>query len=63
LSKNILRTLRSLEADMPAFSAYPRSHQVTFNYYAGVIHFLDEDYKKVSFLSTTAEEGCVLIAC
>ena len=33
---------------MPPFKAYPKAHQVTFNYYAGVIHFLDEDYKKVS---------------
>lgn len=34
---------------MPPLSAFPQSHQVTFKYYCGVIHFLEEDY-------TTAEE-------
>lgn len=30
---------------MPPVSSFPKSHQVTFNYYVGVIHFLDESYK------------------
>ena len=34
---------------MPPLSAFPKAHQVTFKYYCGVIHFLEEDY-------TTAEE-------
>jgi hypothetical protein len=29
---------------MPPLDAFPKSHQVTFNYYVGVIHFLEEDY-------------------
>jgi len=29
---------------MPPISAFPKSHQVTFNYYVGLIHFLEEDY-------------------
>lgn len=28
--------------------AFPKSHVVTFRYYVGVIHFLDEEYAKVS---------------
>ena len=32
---------------MPHLEEFPKSHQVTFNYYAGVISFLDEDYEQV----------------
>ncbi|KAK3072226.1 COP9 signalosome (CSN) subunit [Teratosphaeriaceae sp. CCFEE 6253] len=44
LSKNILRSLRAAAADTPPLAAFPKPHQVTFNYYAGVLAFLDEDY-------------------
>lgn len=47
LAKNPLRSLAASAADMPPLEAFPKSHQVTFNYYAGVIHFLEEDYTKV----------------
>lgn len=30
---------------MPPVTSFPKSHQVTFNYYIGVIYFLDESYK------------------
>lgn len=46
LSKNILRSLSASAGDMAPFMAFPRSHQVTYNYYVGVIHFLDENYNK-----------------
>lgn len=29
---------------MPPLSSFPKAHQVTFKYYVGVIHFLEEDY-------------------
>lgn len=32
---------------MPPMESYPKSHIVTFNYYVGVILFLEEDYVKV----------------
>lgn len=47
LAKNPLRSLAASAADMPALGAFPKSHQVTFNYYAGVINFLEEDYQRV----------------
>lgn len=47
LAKNPLRSLAASATDMPPLEAFPKSHQVTFNYYAGVIHFLEEDYKQV----------------
>lgn len=28
-------------------SHFPKAHMVTFKYYVGVIHFLDEEYHKV----------------
>lgn len=56
LSKNILRSLSASVVDMPPVSAFPKSHQVTFNYYVGVIHFLDEAYKKAEEHLTAAYE-------
>jgi hypothetical protein len=47
LAKNPLRSLSASATDMPPFEMFPKSHQVTFNYYAGVIYFLEEDYKTV----------------
>ncbi|KAL8945612.1 MAG: hypothetical protein Q9222_007870, partial [Ikaeria aurantiellina] len=44
LSKNILRALQASKTDMPPQSSFPKSHIVTFQYYVGVIHFLDEEY-------------------
>ncbi|GFF98459.1 protein CSN12 homolog [Aspergillus udagawae] len=44
LSKNLLRALSASSADLPELEAFPKSHIVTFKYYVGVIHFLDENY-------------------
>ncbi|PYI05030.1 COP9 signalosome complex subunit [Aspergillus sclerotiicarbonarius CBS 121057] len=44
LSKNLLRALRASSADLPDADAFPKSHIVTFEYYIGVIHFLEENY-------------------
>ncbi|GKZ78933.1 COP9 signalosome (CSN) subunit [Aspergillus niger] len=44
LSKNLLRALNASSADLPGLDAFPKSHIVTFEYYVGVIHFLDENY-------------------
>ena len=35
---------------MPPLDSFPKSHIVTFEYYVGVILFLDENYEKVSSL-------------
>lgn len=47
LSKNILKALQASKGDMPELELFPKSHQVTFKYYVGVIQFLEEDYKQV----------------
>jgi hypothetical protein len=47
MAKNVLRSLGATTTDMPPVHAFPKAHQVTFNYYAGVISFVDEDYEKV----------------
>ncbi|KAF5371160.1 hypothetical protein D9758_004120 [Tetrapyrgos nigripes] len=49
LSKNVLRALEA-NKDIPDLSLYPRSHQVTFRYYLGMLSFLNEDYAKVEVL-------------
>ncbi|KAM0108866.1 COP9 signalosome (CSN) subunit [Aspergillus fumigatus] len=46
LSKNLLRALSASSADLPELEAFPKSHIVTFKYYVGVIHFLDENYRE-----------------
>ncbi|KAF2401633.1 COP9 signalosome complex subunit 12 [Trichodelitschia bisporula] len=58
LCKNILRSLQVSQSDMPPFEGFPKSHQVTFRYYAGVIHFLDEDYKTAEDYLTKALTAC-----
>lgn len=47
LSKNIILALQAAQTDMPPIDAFPKSHIVTFKYYAGVISFLDDNYIKV----------------
>ena len=47
LCKNILKALAASRTDMPDIELFPKSHLVTFRYYVGVIHFLEEDYAKV----------------
>lgn len=47
LSKNLLRALNAQSQDLPDKYLYPRSHIVTFNYFVGVIFFLDENYAEV----------------
>jgi hypothetical protein len=47
LSKNILNSLRVGGRDMPDFSVFPKSQQVTFKYHEGVLAFLEENYVHV----------------
>jgi hypothetical protein len=47
LTKNLLRAINAQSADLPPLGAFPKSHIVTFEYYVGVIHFLDENYAEV----------------
>lgn len=54
LSKNILRALQAGRFDMPPLHAFPKSHQVTFKYYVGVILFLEENYADVHHFSIRA---------
>ncbi|KAG9045821.1 COP9 signalosome (CSN) subunit [Tulasnella sp. UAMH 9824] len=43
LSRNIIRAL-SANKDIPPLQEFPRSDQVTFKYYVGVLNFLNERY-------------------
>ncbi|KAJ3568766.1 hypothetical protein NP233_g5498 [Leucocoprinus birnbaumii] len=56
LSKNILRALQA--NDIPPLSAYPRSHQVTYRYYIGMLSFLNEDFVKAEEELTLAFYNC-----
>lgn len=44
---------------MPPLTAFPKSHRVTFHYYCGVIHFLEEDYSTAEENLTTAYDLCL----
>ncbi|EGO02348.1 hypothetical protein SERLA73DRAFT_178247 [Serpula lacrymans var. lacrymans S7.3] len=57
LSKNILRALNA-HPDLPSLSSYPRSHQVTYRYYLGMLSFLNEDYAKSEQELTVAFYHC-----
>ncbi|KAF8345580.1 hypothetical protein F5887DRAFT_168384 [Amanita rubescens] len=57
LSKNILRALQA-SSDVPPLSAFPRSHQVTYRYYIGMISFLNEDYANAEQELTLAFYHC-----
>ncbi|KAJ7584344.1 hypothetical protein C8J56DRAFT_1053796 [Mycena floridula] len=57
LSKNILRALEA-NSDIPPLSMYPRSHQVTYRYYIGMLSFLNEEYTKSEQELTLAFYNC-----
>ncbi|KAI0409905.1 PCI domain-containing protein [Xylaria palmicola] len=44
LSKNILRAISAGRSDIPPIDKFPKSQQVTFKYYEGVLAFLEENY-------------------
>jgi hypothetical protein len=44
---------------MPPLIAFPKSHRVTFHYYSGVIHFLEEDYPTAEENLTAAYDLCL----
>ena len=58
LSNSILRMLNANKADMPDFSAFPKSQQVTFKYHEGVLAFLEEHYDKAEESLTEAWNLC-----
>ncbi|KAI4093514.1 MAG: hypothetical protein LQ339_007652 [Xanthoria mediterranea] len=58
LSKNCLRAIQASATDMPPMSHFPKAHIVTFKYYVGVIHFLDEEYHKAEENLTAAYRIC-----
>ncbi|KAJ6560181.1 hypothetical protein B0H19DRAFT_1210316 [Mycena capillaripes] len=57
LTKNIIKVLEN-NADIPALENYPRSHQVTYRYYIGMISFLNEEYAKAEQELTLAFYHC-----
>ncbi|KAI0188418.1 PCI domain-containing protein [Astrocystis sublimbata] len=44
LSKNILKVISAGRSDIPSIDNFPKSQQVTFKYYEGVLAFLEENY-------------------
>jgi hypothetical protein len=50
LSRNVLKVLSAGRGDMPDFDSFPKSQQVTFKYYEGVLSFLEENYVEVAKL-------------
>ncbi|KAF7335270.1 Protein CSN12 [Mycena sanguinolenta] len=57
LTKNIIKVLEN-NADIPALELYPRSHQVTYRYYIGMLSFLNEEYAKAEQELTLAFYHC-----
>ncbi|RDB19790.1 Protein CSN12 [Hypsizygus marmoreus] len=57
LAKNVLRALDA-NSDIPPLELYPRSHQVTYRYYLGMLSFLNEEYAKSEQELTLAFYHC-----
>ncbi|KAH8096699.1 hypothetical protein BXZ70DRAFT_330493 [Cristinia sonorae] len=57
LAKNILRAIDA-NPDIPPLDQYPRSHQVTYRYYIGMLSFLNEDLAKSEQELTLAFYHC-----
>lgn len=47
LSRTILKNLHAYQGNMPQLDQFPKSQQVTFKYYEGVLFFLEENYVEV----------------
>ncbi|KAI0169365.1 PCI domain-containing protein [Hypoxylon sp. FL1284] len=58
LSKNVLRVVSAGRGDMPTLDKFPKSQQVTFKYYEGVLAFLEENYVAAEQHLTTAWYMC-----
>ncbi|MCJ1271264.1 COP9 signalosome (CSN) subunit [Lobaria immixta] len=58
LSKNIILALQAAQTDMPPMDAFPKSHIVTFEYYVGVMSFLDDNYIRAEEHLTDALNLC-----
>ncbi|CAG8892052.1 unnamed protein product [Penicillium nalgiovense] len=58
LTKNLLRAISASSTDLPPPEVFPKSHIVTFEYYVGVIHFLDENYTEAEEHLTYAWKMC-----
>ncbi|KAJ5586813.1 uncharacterized protein N7459_002578 [Penicillium hispanicum] len=58
LTKNFLRAINAQSHDIPPLQAFPKAHIVTFEYYVGVIHFLDENYTEAEEHLTYAWRMC-----
>lgn len=58
LSRNILKNLRANERDMPSLNQFPKSQQVTFKYYEGVLFFLEENYVEAEKCLAEALDLC-----
>ncbi|KAK6072868.1 PCI domain-containing protein [Seiridium cupressi] len=58
LSKHVLRSLSAGRGDMPELDSFPKSQQVTFKYYEGVLAFLEENYVEAEKHLTEAWEMC-----
>ncbi|KAI1763552.1 PCI domain-containing protein [Hypoxylon sp. FL1150] len=58
LSKNVLKVVSAGRGDMPTLDRFPKSQQVTFKYYEGVLAFLDENYVLAEEQLTMAWQLC-----
>ncbi|KAK3394437.1 protein CSN12 [Podospora didyma] len=58
LSKNVLKAISAGRGDMPPLTAFPKSQQVTFKYYEGILCFLEENYVEAENHLTEAWNLC-----
>ena len=58
LCKNVLMAINAQSNDIPPLNLFPKSHRCTFQYYRGLISFLDEAYEDAEQRLTAAYNLC-----
>lgn len=58
LAKSVIKVITAMVKELPTLKRFPKSHQVTYLYYWGVILFIDGDYATACKKLTLALELC-----
>ena len=58
LCKNVLKAINAQTNDIPPLHLFPKSHRCTFQYYRGLISFLEEAYEDAEQRLTAAYSLC-----
>lgn len=58
LAKSVLKVINAMVKELPELNKFPKSHQVTYLYYWGIILFVDGDYSEATKKLSLAFDLC-----